>query len=169
METLCNELLKQIKSISNDIYLSINTPAGFSELQLLEETVGVKLPQAFSGYLSTMNGQKNTEGNENVYTQMYVLDDSGAYQPYGEPQRVGTRRVTVKYMPEGGSGTEPEIPVGRGSGIEIWFDRATGGFKEDKSGNLYDWIRVEGGSKNYKIVLTKLTGKSEVVPEAAAP
>lgn len=108
-------------------------------------------------------------GNENVYTQMYVLDDSGAYQPYGEPQRVGTRRVTVKYMPEGGSGTEPEIPVGRGSGIEIWFDRATGGFKEDKSGNLYDWIRVEGGIKNYKIVLTKLTGKSEVVPEAAAP
>ena len=36
--------------------------------------------------------------------------------------------MTVKYMPEGGSGTELEIPVGRGSGIEIWFDRATGGF-----------------------------------------
>lgn len=63
METLWNEILKQIKSISNDIYLSINAPADFSELQFLEETVGVKLPKAFSEYLSTMNGQKNTEEN----------------------------------------------------------------------------------------------------------
>lgn len=75
METLWNELLKQIKSISNDIYLSINTPAGFSELQLLEETVGVKLPKAFSGYLSTMNGQKNTEENtRNKNTEIPCLD-----------------------------------------------------------------------------------------------
>lgn len=61
METLWNEILKQIKSISNDIYLSVNAPADLQDLQLLEETVGVKLPSAFCGYLSVMNGQKNTE------------------------------------------------------------------------------------------------------------
>lgn len=74
METPWNEILKQIKSISNDIYSSINAPAGFPELQLLEETVGVKLPEAFCKYLSTMNGQKNTEkSTRNRNTEIPLL------------------------------------------------------------------------------------------------
>lgn len=74
METLWNEILKQIKSISNDIYLSINASAEFPELQILEETVGVKLPEAFCKYLFTMNGQKNTEeSTRNRNTEIPLL------------------------------------------------------------------------------------------------
>ncbi|MDE6406598.1 MAG: prepilin-type N-terminal cleavage/methylation domain-containing protein [Lachnospiraceae bacterium] len=100
---------------------------------------------------------RNTEGN--VYTQMYVMDSSGAYVP-SEPQKVGPNRVTVKYRVSGTGSTETELLAG--DSIQIWFDRASGGFKEDAGGNFYDLIRVEGGSKNYEIRLTKLTGKSEV-------
>ena len=59
--TIWHEILEQIKMISGNIYSSINAPADFSEIQLLERTVGVELPKAFCEYLSTLNGQKNTE------------------------------------------------------------------------------------------------------------
>ncbi|MCX4321925.1 MAG: prepilin-type N-terminal cleavage/methylation domain-containing protein [Lachnospiraceae bacterium] len=105
--------------------------------------------------------------NENVYTQMHVQDSGGSYPypAYGDAQKVGTQKVSVKYKSD--TGTETELLAG--DEIEIWFDRATGGFLDDGTRTLYEYIRVEGGSKNYKIVLTKLTGKSEVVPEAPTP
>lgn len=96
--------------------------------------------------------------DENVYTKMYIWDNSAGDYAESEPQKVGPKRVTVAYQPEGGSRTE----LMAGDSIEIRFDRATGGFKADGSGNLYDLIYVEGGSKKYEISLTKLTGKSEV-------
>ncbi len=100
-------------------------------------------------------------GNENLYTKMYIWDTStGNYVP-SDPQKVGTSRVYVGYKAVGG--TETELPTGESSGIQICFDRATGGFKEDGSGNLYEIIYVKGGSKSYEITLTKLTGKSEVI------
>ncbi|MDE7428119.1 MAG: prepilin-type N-terminal cleavage/methylation domain-containing protein [Lachnospiraceae bacterium] len=95
--------------------------------------------------------------DQNVYTRMYVRDSSGTYVP-SEPQQVGSSRVYVAYIPKDGAETE----LTAGDKIEIWFDRASGGFTEDGSGNIYEMLRVQGGSKNYKIVLTKLTGKSEV-------
>ena len=61
MEQVWREILKQIKLASEDIYASVNPPADALEIQRLEEAVGVELPQAFRDYLSTMNGQKNTE------------------------------------------------------------------------------------------------------------
>ncbi|MCM1047868.1 MAG: SMI1/KNR4 family protein [Clostridiales bacterium] len=74
MGTLWTEILEQLKSISNNIYLSVNAPADFSEIQLLEETIGVKLPNAFCEYLSTLNGQKNTEENtRNRNTEIHLL------------------------------------------------------------------------------------------------
>lgn len=105
--------------------------------------------------------------NENVYAQMHVLDSGGSYPypAYGEPQKVGTRRVTVKYQAKGAA--EQELLAG--DEIEIWFDRATGGFADNASHTFYEYIRVEGGSKNYKITMTELTGKSEVVAEASTP
>ncbi len=98
--------------------------------------------------------------NQNVYTKMYIWDSTAPAPDFveSEPQKVGPGKVTVKYRVSGG--TETELLAG--DKIEIWFDRATGGFKEDRSGNIYDLIRVEGGSKNYEIKLIKLTGKSEV-------
>lgn len=101
---------------------------------------------------------RNADGN--VFTRMWIKDSSGSYVP-SDPQKVGTSRVYVGYKAVGG--TETELPTGESSGIQICFDRATGGFKEDGSGNLYEIIYVKGGSKSYEITLTKLTGKSEVI------
>lgn len=98
---------------------------------------------------------RNADGD--VFTQMWVKDSSGSYVP-SDPQKVGPKKVTVAYQPKGGGRTE----LLAGDSIEIWFDRATGGFKADGSGNLYEIIFVEGGSKKYEITLTALTGKSEV-------
>lgn len=97
--------------------------------------------------------------NENVYTRMYVMDSSGTYVP-SEPQKVGPNRVTVKYVSSEAGIAETELLAG--DSIQIWFDRATGGFADNASHTFYECIRVEGGSKNYEIRLTKLTGKSEV-------
>lgn len=61
MKQIWDEILEQIKLISSDIYASVNPPAAPAQIRLLEETVGVKLPPDFCGYLSALNGQKNTE------------------------------------------------------------------------------------------------------------
>lgn len=61
MKQIWDEILEQIRQISGDIYASVNPPADPAQIRLLEETVGVKLPPDFCGYLSTLNGQKNTE------------------------------------------------------------------------------------------------------------
>lgn len=96
--------------------------------------------------------------NENVYTKMYVWDNSAGDYVESEPQKVGPKKVTVAYKEKSGSRTE----LSAGDRIQIWFDRATGGFKPDGSGNLYEIIYVEGGSKKFEITLTALTGKSAV-------
>ncbi len=97
------------------------------------------------------------DADQNVYTRMYVMDSGGSYVP-SEPQKVGTSRVYVAYTPKG----DVETELLAGDKIEIRFDRASGGFEEDASGNIYEKLHVQGGSKKYEIVLTKLTGKSEV-------
>lgn len=98
---------------------------------------------------------RNADGD--VFTQMWIRDSSGTYVN-SEPQKVGTRKVTLAYKPKGD--TRKEFLAG--DSIEIWFDRSTGGFEKDGCGNLYEIIYVEGGSKKYEIELTELTGKSEV-------
>lgn len=89
-----------------------------------------------------------------VYTQMFVKESNGA-DTIEERQKVGTNKVEVGYVKSGSSAETPLMP---GDSIEIRFDRSSGGFK----GVIYDEIYVRGGSKNYAIVLTELTGKSEV-------
>lgn len=99
------------------------------------------------------------DSDQNVYTRMYVMDSgSGAYVP-SDPQKVGTSRVYVAYTPKSGSETE----LTAGTKIEIRFNRASGGFAKDAvSGDIYEKLHVRAGSKKYEIVLTELTGKSEV-------
>lgn len=99
--------------------------------------------------------------DQNVYTKMYVMDSSSTYVE-AEPQKVGTGRVYVAYTPVTPSGPGAETELTAGNKIEIRFDRATGGFAKDAGGKTYEKIHVQAGSKNYEIVLTELTGKSEV-------
>lgn len=101
------------------------------------------------------------DADQHLYTKMYIWDKSAVGYVAAEPQQVGTSRVYVGYKAVGG--TETELAAGESSGIQIWFDRATGGFKADGSCNIYEIIYVKGGSKSYEITLTKLTGKSEVI------
>ena len=78
-----------------------------------------------------------------------------------EPQKVGTSKVDVGYTPKNGT----ETALLPGDSIEIRFDRSNGGFKADAGGRLYEEIYVRGGSKDFRITMTELTGKSRVVAQ----
>lgn len=99
---------------------------------------------------------RNSDGS--VYTRMYITESDGS-TTQEEPQKVGTNKVDVGYTPKGGA----ETALVPGSPIEIHFDRSNGGFRADAGGNIYTEIYVRGGSKDYSIELTELTGKSQVV------
>lgn len=93
--------------------------------------------------------------DDGIYTRMHVTESDGTTTE-GEPQKVGTTKVEVGYV-QGGAETQ----LMPGASIQIRFDRSSGGFKAG-TGGIYEEIYVRGGSKNYAIVLTELTGKSEV-------
>lgn len=94
-----------------------------------------------------------------VYTQVFVKESDGT-DTVEERNKVGSNKVEVGYIVKDSGGAE--VPLMPGDSIEIRFDRSSGGFKAGTSGVLYEEIYVRGGSKNYGIVLTELTGKSEV-------
>lgn len=100
--------------------------------------------------------------DQNVYTEMYIWNNSESKYKGAGAQKVGPRRVTVEWSTDGVNKTE----LAAGS-IAIFFDRANGGFttgtaEDGTSYPVYKVIYVEGGSKHYEIRLTELTGKSEV-------
>lgn len=95
--------------------------------------------------------------DEGFYTQMHVTESDGTVVDE-EPQKVGTNKVDVGYI-QGST----ETPLMSGDSIEIRFDRSNGGLKAGTGGVIYEEIYVRGGSKNYSIVMTALTGKSQVV------
>ena len=51
------EILEQVQRISGQIFATLNVGATSAEISLLEQRVGVVLPQAFVEYLATVNGQ----------------------------------------------------------------------------------------------------------------
>ena len=61
MKQIWSEILEQIGLVSEAIGKSVNPPATPDEIRRLEETIGITLPEDFCNYLSTMNGQRNTE------------------------------------------------------------------------------------------------------------
>lgn len=97
---------------------------------------------------------RDTDGS--VYTEMYVAENGAAPALSGERQKVGTNKVEVGYVD--GS----DIPLLEGDEILISFDRSNGGFS-DKYDRIYEEIYVKGGTKDYRIKMIKLTGKSQVV------
>ena len=73
-----------------------------------------------------------------------------------EPQKIGGNRVSVTY--KDASGNEGlELPTGADAGIRIEFDRSSGSFKEAPQ-----QIRIQGGSRDYKLDFIRLTGKIAV-------
>ncbi|WP_312110310.1 SMI1/KNR4 family protein [Brevibacillus reuszeri] len=53
-----DNILKQIQTISQPIFSTVNPPATEDEINLLENTLGVHLPIYFRNYLSVCNGQQ---------------------------------------------------------------------------------------------------------------
>jgi len=54
-------ILKQIQTISQPIFSTVNPPATEDEITLLENTLAVQLPDGFRNYLSIFNGQQEQE------------------------------------------------------------------------------------------------------------
>ncbi|WP_289136953.1 SMI1/KNR4 family protein [uncultured Brevibacillus sp.] len=56
-----DNILKQIQTISQPIFSTVNPPATEDEITLLENTLAVQLPMCFRNYLSMFNGQQEQE------------------------------------------------------------------------------------------------------------
>lgn len=125
----------------------------------------------------------NAMGRDGAYMEL-KRDDSGdiwvtqwvkksTWMESGNPQKIGTRRISVFYFAEGtdvgsfdpSAGSE----LANGTTIYLSFDRSTGAYIEtfklkdgtQVSGSFYDGFEVIGGSKDYLIDLNKLTGKTQ--------
>ena len=102
---------------------------------------------------------RDSEGS--VYTKMYITESDGT-STEGEPQKVGSSKVEVRYVLKNAPDNDPGTLLMPDHSIKIQFDRSNGGFKADAGGVIYREIYVRGGSKNYCITMVELTGKSEV-------
>lgn len=98
--------------------------------------------------------------NGSVYTKLYVYEQNGAAPTEGEPQKMGNSRVYIGYTKEGES-LEAARSLDEGDSITIKFDRSSGSFDAATYADCAQ-IVVRGGSKNYALEFTQLTGKSEL-------
>ena len=73
-----------------------------------------------------------------------------------EAQKIGGNRVSVTYTDASGT-PDLELPTGAAAGIRIEFDRSSGSFKDAPLK-----MRIQGGSRDYKLDFIKLTGKIAV-------
>lgn len=96
----------------------------------------------------------------NVYTKLYVYEQTGATPVEEEPQKMGNNRVYVGYIKTGET-PDAATDLNSGDSVTIKFDRSSGSFDKTAHDNCAQII-VRGGSKNYAIEMTQLTGKSEV-------
>lgn len=111
------------------------------------------------------------DSNGDIWVTQWVKKSS--WMESGNPQKIGTRRITVYYFAEGTEVGDFDSTTGTelasGTTIYFSFDRSTGAFIESfklKDGtevgsSFYDGFEVIGGSKDYLIDLNKLTGKSQ--------
>lgn len=103
----------------------------------------------------------------NVYTKLYVYEQTGATPVEEEPQKMGNNRVYVGYIKPGET-PDAATDLNSGDSVTIKFDRSSGSFDKTAHDNCAQII-VRGGSKNYAIEMTQLTGKSEVKAIAPLP
>jgi prepilin-type N-terminal cleavage/methylation domain-containing protein len=93
--------------------------------------------------------------DDNIYAQMYVEENGVTTEQ--EPQKLGGKRVTVTCIPEGAGTSGTELTAGAAS-VKIRFNRASGSFADAEYANCAGFD-IQGGSRHYKLSLTKLTGK----------
>jgi prepilin-type N-terminal cleavage/methylation domain-containing protein len=98
------------------------------------------------------------DSDDNIYAKMYVKESGAADYTEQEPEKIGGKRVTVTCIPEGAGSSGTELTAGGASAI-IRFDRASGSFAAADYANCAGF-EIQGGSKHYKLTMTKLTGKT---------
>jgi prepilin-type N-terminal cleavage/methylation domain-containing protein len=96
--------------------------------------------------------------DDNIYAKMYVKESGATDYTEQEPEKIGGKRVTVTCIPEGAGGSGTELTDG-GTSVTIRFDRASGSFAAADYANCAGF-EIQGGSKHYKLTMTKLTGKT---------
>lgn len=90
-----------------------------------------------------------------VYVRQWVK--KGDVWESKDPEQLGNSRVYVAYVAEGET---DETELTAGSSLQICYDRSNGSFSDKSDGCiLCEEIYVKGGSRFYKLTLTKLTGK----------
>ena len=100
--------------------------------------------------------------NGRIYSQLHIMEQKeggtvGELEEITEePQKIGGNRVSVTYTDASGT-PDLELPTGAAAGIRIEFDRSSGSFKDAPLK-----MRIQGGSRDYKLDFIKLTGKIAV-------
>jgi prepilin-type N-terminal cleavage/methylation domain-containing protein len=97
------------------------------------------------------------DSDDNIYAKMYVKENGAADFTAQEAQKLGGKRVTVTCIPEGAGTSGTELTAG-GTPVTIRFNRASGSFADADYANCAGFD-IQGGSRHYKLSLTKLTGK----------
>jgi type II secretory pathway pseudopilin PulG len=95
--------------------------------------------------------------DDNIYATMYVKENGATDFTAQEAQKLGGKRVTVTCIPEGAGTSGTELTAG-GASVKIRFDRASGSFADAEYANCAGFD-IQGGSRHYKLSLTRLTGK----------
>jgi prepilin-type N-terminal cleavage/methylation domain-containing protein len=98
------------------------------------------------------------DSDDNIYAKMWVKESGATDYTEQEPEKIGGKRVTVTCFPEGAGASGTELTAG-GASVTIRFDRASGSFADADYANCAGF-EIQGGSKHYKLTLTKLTGKA---------
>lgn len=81
------------------------------------------------------------------------------------PEKIGNSRVSVAYVPEE---SEAKLELKAGESLWLCYDRSNGSFsRAEVAGRVGECILckeiyVRGGSRSYKLTLTKFTGKVEL-------
>lgn len=103
-----------------------------------------------------------TMGKAEAYLELYGQDGC-VYSlmtvdgKTGEPQKVGTNRVSVTCEKDGAETKD----ISGGEKIKIVYDRSAGSFADAKMDD-FDTIVIAGGGRTYELKLIRLTGKTEL-------
>lgn len=143
--------------LSVSMVFSANAKACSNDLQRAVADCKVTTMGKAQAWLIVYRGE-----NGSIYSQLHIMeqkegDEIGKLVDIPmEAQKIGGNRVSVTYTDASGT-PELELPTGADAGIRIEFDRSSGSFKEAPQ-----QIRIQGGSRDYKLDFIRLTGKIAV-------
>lgn len=98
------------------------------------------------------------------YTAMCREDSSGNEIKLQEPEKVGKKNLTVKYVASDGINVN-EVDINSSNSLKLYFDRSTGGLLPMANGGSTYCSKIEisvNGLSKCSVTISKITGKTEV-------